>query len=288
MISTDEAFAITRQKVVCQLKKGGSGFSDVSDLLLKGEGKYLRTRLGLICSADQNNNVDESVTDRLAAIELLHLATLIHDDVIDDADERRGLPSVQAAFGKHGAVIAGDFILTRCFSLLSESNSQQRNLFLRAISAVLKGEMLQERSLFDRTVTPIRYLKTVSGKTAALFAVAAAVSNVESAKLSLGHKFGIIYQIADDIRDFTGQGDSFGGKPKLCDLKSGVITLPAIFCLLKDPQLSDKGILDNIDYGIMKSKQVADRYLNKLQTLCARANINEKGSINNMVIKIMQ
>ncbi len=287
MINTDEAFFITHEKVKEQLKKGGSGFNDISELLLKGEGKSIRTRLGLICSADKQGMVDETITDKLAALELLHLATLVHDDVIDEADIRRGFPSVQAAFGKHGAVIAGDYILTRSLCLLSNCEQEQNKMFLRAVSAVCRGEMLQERSLYDRTLTPLRYLKTVSGKTAALFSVAAAVERHEFATVSLGHKFGIIYQIADDIRDFTGNKSVFGGKPRLSDLKSGVMTLPAIYCLQKDPRLSDEGVLNNIDYGIAKSKEVAHGYYNKLQTLSKRANINRPQDLNIILAKIM-
>ncbi len=288
MITTDKAFVIMREKVRSQLIKGGSGFRDVSNLLLKSEGKYLRTKMGLICSADKNGLVDESVTDKLAAVELLHLATLIHDDVIDSAYTRRGFPSVQAAFGKHGAVIAGDFILTRCFSLISDCNQKQRDLFLRAVSAVCKGEMLQEQSLFDRSITPMRYLRTISGKTAALFSLSAAVGRNDFVTLSLGHKFGMIYQIYDDIRDFTGDNKAFGGKPTMNDFKSGVITLPAIYCLLKDPRLSDDKLIQGIEYGIVKSKELAGRYLTKLYTLIDRANINNPDNIDQIIYKIIQ
>ncbi len=288
MISTLEAMLLTKEKVGYELKKGGSAFSDVFSLLSKGQGKFLRTRLGLICSADKRGRVDEKIISRLSALELLHLATLIHDDIIDSAETRRGLPSVQAAFGKHGAVIAGDYLLTRCFSILSNESSEMLSMFARAVSAVCRGEMLQERSLFNRRVTPFHYIKTVSGKTAALFSAAAVTGKNDYAHLSLGHKFGIIYQIYDDIRDFTGSSSSFEGKPFSKDLSSGVITLPAIYCLLKNPNLSDDGILQDIEYGIEQSKMVAESYFNKTKTLSQRAGINQTCDLFDLIKKIMQ
>ena len=288
MIKTCDALSFIKENVCNELKKGGSGFSDIFSLLSKGEGKYLRSRLGLACSCDQNGLVAEAVIQRLSAVELLHLATLVHDDVIDDSKERRGLPSVQAAFGKRGAVIAGDYLLTRCFSLLSDESNQRLKLFAKTVSAVCRGEMLQERSLFDRTVTPVHYIKTVSGKTAALFSAAAASGKNDFAHISIGHKFGIVYQIYDDIRDFTGVSKNFCGKPFSKDLKSGVITLPAIFCLNRNPNYTDEQILDDIVYGTERSREVATRYFNKLQKLIERAGVLNPKEINEILNKVMQ
>ena len=286
MITTHDALSLVKENVCSELKKGGSGFSDVFSLLSKSEGKYLRSRIGLICSADENGLVDDSAVKRLAAIELLHLASIIHDDVVDDSETRRGLPSVQAVFGKHGAVIAGDYLLTRCFSLVSNECNEQLNLFARTVAALCRGEMRQEKSLFNRRITPMQYIKTISGKTAALFSAAAAVGRSDFAHISLGHKFGVAYQIYDDISDFTGASKNFEGKPFSKDLKSGVITLPTIFCLSRNPDYTDEEIIKDIDYGTTKSREVATAYINKLKQLSKRAGITKPQELGYIIDKI--
>ncbi len=287
-LCADDAVKVTYEKLSEQLSVAGSGFADIFKLLDKGKGKLLRTRLGIVCAVDEKGTVDESITDKLCALELLHLATLVHDDIIDEAEYRRGLPSVQSAFGKHGAVIAGDYLFTRSFKMLSDGDSDTLRIFSRAVSAVCRGEMLQEQSLFDRTLTPVRYLRTISGKTAALFAAAAVTGQTGSIYLNIGHKFGVVYQVLDDIRDFTGCDNAFGKKPCFSDLKSGVITLPAVYCLQKEPKMTDEDIIGQIGYGIEKAREFAARYRAKACALADRAGLAGKNELNNMFDKIMQ
>ena len=290
-IDTEQAAALTSDMLHRQLESCGNEFADVFSLLSRSDGKYVRTRLGIACAADENGTVDERAAVRFCALELLHLATLIHDDIIDEAETRRGLPSVQAAFGRHGAVLAGDYLLTRCFALICDCDPRLVKLFSRAVSGVCRGEMRQDKNRFDRSLTVGSYLRTVSGKTAALFAAAAAAgidcSDANRRKAAacarLGHKFGVAFQIEDDIKDFLKISD---GKPTGNDLRSGIITLPAIYCLTRNAALTDYGILENIGDGIGKSHELAGKYRRKAENIADTICLPQKESISRLFDKI--
>jgi heptaprenyl diphosphate synthase len=212
--------------------------------ILNGDGKLLRPGLLLLSSqfggALKHNS--EKCLSLAAAIEMLHVATLIHDDVIDDSPLRRGQPSVHTSYGKQDAVLIGDFLLSRCFILVSEYSSQEQALALaRAISVICSMEIEQNSSRYQADTSIRRYFKKIMGKTALLFSLACYVGAAEAKASSesaarlrrVGYNMGMAFQIIDDILDYTGSAETVR-KALGNDFKAGIVTLPLIFALTMD------------------------------------------------------
>jgi len=187
----------------------------------------------------------EAVYDFAAAVELVHVASLIHDDVIDGAATRRSLPSVNAGFGNHTAVLAGDYLFAAAFRLLAPHAARGAvTLMTDAISRMCHGEVMQEESLFDPGLSEEAYLERVRAKTASLLAaaceggarLAGAGEELCRAFRAFGESLGLAFQIADDILDLEETPQQLG-KPACADLRQGVITLPVIR-LLAHPEWS--------------------------------------------------
>ncbi len=165
------------------------------------------------------------------------MATLVHDDIIDDADIRRGIPTVQAKWGKDMAVFTGDFLLTRSFSLITQ-NVELENMhkLSNAMKAICEGEIDQYQQRYNLDISINAYLKRIARKTALLFALSCRVGAEES-KCSprdvwnlwqFGKNVGMAFQIVDDLLDFAGNAQIVG-KPLMADFASGVFTLPIIY-----------------------------------------------------------
>jgi heptaprenyl diphosphate synthase len=212
--------------------------------ILNGDGKLLRPGLLLIAAefgAALKNNV-KKCHSLAAAVEMLHVATLIHDDVIDDSPLRRGQPSVHTRYGKQDAVLIGDFLLSRCFVLVSEYSSQEQALVLaRAISVICTMEIEQNSSRYQADTSVRRYFKKIMGKTALLFSLAcyvgaaearAPAANAERLRRA-GYNMGMAFQIIDDILDYTGSAETVR-KALGNDFKAGIVTLPLIYALKAD------------------------------------------------------
>lgn len=203
-------------------------------------GKYLRPAIlltiGQICGAKQDN---DQLVKLAASIEILHMATLIHDDIIDDSPERRGTVSIQAQFGKDTAVYAGDLLFTIFFDLLLDAmpGSDYLKVNAQAMRQILNGELGQMNQRFNTQQTFDDYLQDVEGKTAALFQLAASegahfagASTLEVANAAkFGQSLGIAFQMLDDILDYT--GDHQLNKPTMEDLATGVYSLPLLMAL---------------------------------------------------------
>ncbi|MDR1178690.1 MAG: polyprenyl synthetase family protein [Spirochaetaceae bacterium] len=210
--------------------------------ILNGDGKLLRP--GLLVIASQFGSAlkynSEKCYHLAAAIEMLHVATLIHDDVIDDSPLRRGQPSVHTRYGKQNAVLMGDFLLSRCFILVSEYSSQEQALALaRAVSVICSMEIEQNSDRYQADTSVRRYFKKIMGKTALLFSLACYVGAAEAkapaasaARLRrAGYNMGMAFQIIDDILDYAGTAETVR-KALGNDFKEGIVTLPLI-CALK-------------------------------------------------------
>ena len=219
--------------------------------LKTGKGKMLRARLGIQAALDERGTVPAALLPRLAAVELLHLATLVHDDILDRAETRRGTASLPAAFGDRTAVLAGDYLLTRCFSLCCpdgctppEQPARYLSLLSDAMSRLCRGEMLQQRSRYNLELTVREYLRIISGKTGALFALSALTGAVaagyEAAEqrlfAELGYRMGMLFQMRDDWLDLCREGRE-AGKDTGADLQGGVVTLPVILAFQREPAL---------------------------------------------------
>jgi len=192
-------------------------------------------------------------------IEMIHTASLVHDDVLDECDLRRGAATVNQKYGTRLAVLAGDFLFAQSSWFLANlDNLEVIKLISRVIADFADGEIAQASSLFDTSITVEQYVDKSFYKTASLIAAscrsAAALSDVsdevKEACYEYGRALGIAFQIVDDVLDFTQSTETLG-KPRGQDLASGNLTAPAIFALQRDAE-ADGQLLDIIDSEFME------------------------------------
>ena len=276
--------------------------------LLDAGGKRLRPAL-VILSGKFGQYDRKKLFPIAAGIEILHMATLVHDDIIDDADIRRGIPTVQAKWGKDMAVFTGDFLLTRSFSLITQ-NVELENMhkLSNAMKAICEGEIDQYQQRYNLDISINAYLKRIARKTALLFALSCRAGAAE-AKCSprdpwnlwqFGKNIGMAFQIVDDILDFVGDVQVVG-KPLMADFASGVFTLPIIYAAM-DPwykrklkEIIEAGQFSQAELkcvqkwvhesGAMEhSKKLAHRYINRaINNLKALPNIPARDHLRDLV-----
>jgi heptaprenyl diphosphate synthase len=208
----------------------------------ESNGKLLRPALLIIGSSFGRASVPRRIEDLAAAVELLHLATLVHDDIIDEAPIRRGRPSLHASLGVKQAILAGDWLFSRCFLLSSESaESENARALARLIAAVCSAEISQDMAKYHYSASVRSYFRTIAGKTAALFSLALHVGATEAkagAPIAgtlrrAGYDIGMAFQVIDDILDFESAEDIIR-KPVGRDIAEGLCTLPLIYALQAD------------------------------------------------------
>jgi heptaprenyl diphosphate synthase len=253
-----------------------------SSHLLKAGGKRIRPVFVLLGGRFGQYNIEE-LKNVAVALELIHMATLVHDDVIDDSDLRRGKPTVKAKWNNRIAMYTGDYILARGLMIVTElKNPEIHQIFSRAIMEMSIGEIEQIRDFNNWSQNLRQYLRRIKRKTALLIAVScqlgALASNasrdVVRKMYTYGYNVGMAFQITDDILDFTGDEKKLG-KPAGSDLRQGNITLPALYALHCDSrrdqfkELLEKNDVDAmVDFirngeGIEYAKKLAERYLNR-------------------------
>ena len=208
--------------------------------LIKAGGKRLRPALVLMTA--RMSSAPGPATDlAAAAIELVHIATLYHDDVIDETDVRRGVPTVHAKWGVEVAVLAGDYLFARGCALGAEAGGEVPGILARAIGEVCEGQIVETAAL-GQPLRPVDdYIETIRRKTAALFRAAcelgAATSGVEGAEraalISYGESLGLAFQIVDDLLDIIGD-PQITGKRLGSDLREGVLTMPFLLAARRD------------------------------------------------------
>ncbi len=275
-ISYETAAEAVRGKIAEALAQTPKILSSMMDSLAMSQGKNIRGSLTVLSSCDADGMAEDTAVKIAAAIELLHLASLVHDDIIDDSDTRRGLPSLQSKFGKKNAVMAGDYLFCLCFSLISEAYSSRASSdyidkisdFSKVIGLLCLGEIRQNEHNFDFDLDLKNYLRIIGGKTASLFALSmytgARSSDMphDKAKIygRIGGYFGIIFQLIDDCLDYDGEFSTVE-KPIGKDLREGIITLPFIYAARKEPAL--KKLLsaslpqeDSFDTAILKIREL--------------------------------
>jgi geranylgeranyl pyrophosphate synthase len=190
--------------------------------------------LVLLCAGPQSG---EGAVRAAAAIELVHMATLVHDDVLDDAPLRRGLPTVAASSGRDRAVSTGDLLFSRAFALLAEAGEARSVALLAEASVALaRGELAQRHDAFDLGIDEERYLARCRLKTARLFECACLLGRDDEHLREFGAGIGLAFQLLDDVLDVSGPPERTG-KARGTDLLDGTVTLPLI-----EAAKSDAGI----------------------------------------------
>jgi heptaprenyl diphosphate synthase len=213
---------------------------------IEAGGKRLRPAL-VVCAAvavGGRDAVGERVIDAAAAVELLHLASLYHDDVLDAAAIRRGRPSANALWGNHAAVLGGDVLLSHAYRVAAELGAAELRRLAHTLAALCSGQVAESAAQFDADRKLSHYDASIRGKTAALLATscwlgastAGAPPHVAEALACCGAELGVAFQIVDDVLDLYGHGLRIG-KPAGSDLRTGVFTLPVLMALQRDPAL---------------------------------------------------
>jgi geranylgeranyl pyrophosphate synthase len=218
----------------------GPTLGEDAEATLNAGGKRLRPILVLMAAGD---GADERAIRAATAVELLHMATLVHDDVLDGAPVRRGRPTVVARSGRERAVGVGDLLLSRAFAELAAAGGDAEVAELSSASVALaRGELSQRGDAYDTSITEERYLDRCSLKTARLFESACRVGRLSAGGAgteelaSFGREIGLAFQLLDDVLDVTGPPERTG-KARGTDLLDGTVTLPLILARRLDPGL---------------------------------------------------
>lgn len=255
--------------------------------IFQSSGKMIRPAYSLLFSRLGPESEPERARVMAAAIEIFHNATLIHDDIIDEGNMRRGKPTIQAAYGKKSAVYAGDYLLSVCFRMTHPYRHEidVQGILTRAMERVIGGELHQLDQSYNQEMTIRRYLTQIRGKTAELFALACFSGAVESGmseknqwlSYRIGVQIGMAFQLMDDLLEYT-QDESVWEKTMFQDLRNGIYTAPILFSMKRSPaffkeqfkkvEYTEKDILDirkelTNTQGIREAIQLAERYTNK-------------------------
>ena len=238
----------------CQANDAHPDLCAALDHLLSSGGKRIRPTLGLLSGRMLGAPRDRLVT-LAAAVELLHTATLVHDDLIDGALLRRGMPTLNAQWSPPATVLTGDFLFARAAKLAAETDHLAlMKLFADTLATIVNGELtqlFQARGLASRE----NYYKRIYAKTASLIEMTTRASAMISpadagtveAMRAFGYELGMAFQMVDDVLDFTGQQADVG-KPVGSDLLQGLITLPTLYYIENHPEDEDVRALLEGDY----------------------------------------
>ncbi len=217
-------------------------FSEAIKQAIGGRGKGVRPALTLLAGSFNRYSL-EYLIPMATAVELLHTASLVHDDTIDKSPLRRGLPTLCSTLGDNAAIMAGDYLFAKSAELAAiPGNLRVVRLFARTLMALAKGELEETLTLYEWHQSRNDYFRRIDGKTAALFSMAAESGAILSdgpetqiqALREYGRNLGLAFQVVDDLLDFTADEETLG-KPAGNDLLSGVLTLPALLYLQQNP-----------------------------------------------------
>jgi heptaprenyl diphosphate synthase len=263
-------------QLISQQASGASPYiASYLENMVAARGKMLRPALVLIgAHLGDLSSYRGSVLNRAAQIEMIHVASLIHDDIIDSASTRRGKPSLYNELGARRAVVAGDYVLSRAMALQSSEHEEDVRLTAavsQAFCRLCDGEIVQDSEEWNFFITQSHYLRRIAGKTAALFALsgylgadgAQAEKRHQYLMHEIGYNIGMAFQIRDDVLDMTGSSDTLG-KPAGRDLRSGVCTLPLIYALHED---TDGSLASMVRKRTSLSRRKTARIIEKIKRL---------------------
>ncbi len=222
------------------LAEQAEGFGEVlaadAGMTLAAGGKRLRPLLVLLCGGE---DAGATTVREATAIELVHMATLVHDDVLDAAPLRRGKPTVVSTSGRERATSTGDLLFSRAFALLAEAGEQRSIELLSTASVSLaRGELAQRRDAYDTSLSQDRYFERCRLKTAALFECACLLGRDDPRLAAFGAEVGLAFQMLDDVLDVAGPPERTG-KALGTDLLDGTVTLPLLEAAERDPEIRD-------------------------------------------------
>jgi len=237
----EEALGRVEQALSSTVASADPFLGEVAGHLLNAGGKRLRPTLVVAAAAvsgDAGTAVRDEVIQGGVAVELVHLGSLYHDDVIDEASHRRGVDTVNARWGNLVAILAGDFLLARASEIAASLGTEVAGLLARTIGNLCEGEVGQFRYAFDTSRPESAYVTSIAGKTASLMATSARIGGIVSgaprpwvdALTEYGRALGMTFQIWDDIRDLVCSEEHLG-KPAGHDMVEGTYTLPVLRAL---------------------------------------------------------
>jgi octaprenyl-diphosphate synthase len=258
------------QEIAAQNSAAIEPVCEISSYLREGGGKRLRPAL-LLLAAGASGYRGESAIRLGAVVEMIHSATLIHDDVIDGANTRRGRASANARWGNHMSVLAGDWLYMQSFEMaLRERNFAVLDILIDLTQNMVEGELLQLTRLGQIDLNEAETTELAYRKTACLFSGCARLGavlgkqskEIEDSLADYGRNAGLAFQLVDDLLDFTASPEKLG-KPVLSDLKEGKVTLPLIFALQAQSAAAPRGA-DADGYGHAHANNEGRRLVEKV------------------------
>jgi heptaprenyl diphosphate synthase len=211
--------------------------TEIGGHLIEAGGKRLRPALYLLCAHNGQRKTTQ-VLPMAVALELIHMATLVHDDVIDNSMTRRGIATANARWGNHISVLAGDYLFAKAFDTVAATSGKMLKILTNTVCVLCEGEVIQIQSAFDPRQTEADYLSRIAKKTADFIAASCQLGGMSAclpaqdiqALYRFGNAVGLAFQITDDILDITGSQKQLG-KPVGNDFRQGILTLPVIRAL---------------------------------------------------------
>jgi heptaprenyl diphosphate synthase len=268
--------------------------TELASHLIVAGGKRLRPVLSVIAGQVDGRPVTEESVQGGVACELVHLGSLYHDDVMDEAPTRRGVETVNAKWGNLQAILAGDFLLSRASEIAASLGTEVAGLLARTIGWLCEGQIEELRHTYDPARTEESYLRSIHGKTASLYSTATRIGGIVAGLdrdhidtlTAFGSDYGMIFQIVDDLLDITATDEQLG-KPAGHDLEEGVYTLPVLRTIGAGDALSDELTallgrpLEGAEReralkivrtggGIESAVAVAEDYVTSAEALCAK------------------
>jgi heptaprenyl diphosphate synthase len=224
-----------------------SYLNEIASHLIVAGGKRLRPVLAVVSAQINGDLASDDVVRGGVSCELVHLGSLYHDDVMDEADTRRGVETVNAKWGNLQAILAGDFLLSRASEIAASLGTEVAGLLARTIGWLCQGEIAQLRHTYDVSRPESSYFASIHDKTASLYGTAARIGGIVAghdqatidALTAYGNAYGMVFQIVDDILDITATDEQLG-KPAGHDMVDGVYTLPVLRTLASGTSAADE------------------------------------------------
>jgi heptaprenyl diphosphate synthase len=268
--------------------------TEIASHLIVAGGKRLRPVLAIAASQVSGAPTTDEAVRGGVACELVHLGSLYHDDVMDEATVRRGVDTVNAKWGNLQAILAGDFLLSRASGIAASLGTEIAGLLARTIGWLCEGQIEELRHTYDTGRVEASYFNSIQGKTASLFGTAARIGGIVAgydrglieALTEYGNSYGMVFQIVDDILDVTATEDQLG-KPAGHDMVEGVYTLPVLRTLALGRSVSDElrdllgrplGVVERdkalaivrANEGVESAVATARQYVDSAEAVCDR------------------